>query len=72
MTKREAVAELERDIATSLRMIIAAGRGKAGKSVCLRLAIEQHIARGSEPVIADADRTNPTLLAFFPGDCRRT
>jgi hypothetical protein len=47
------------------RMIIAAGRGKVGKSVTLRWIIEEMLSRGGEPVIADADRTNPTLLSFF-------
>jgi hypothetical protein len=80
VTKREAgspVAEMERgedsssaDITNTPKMVIAAGRGKVGKSVTLRLAIEQHVARGGEAVIADADRTNPTLMAFFPGATR--
>ncbi|MGD0108633.1 MAG: hypothetical protein ABSC06_32020 [Rhodopila sp.] len=48
------------------RLIIAGGRGKVGKSSWLRWAIEQNIARGGTPVIADGDRTNPTLLAVFP------
>jgi hypothetical protein len=78
--KREtgsSIAEMERvedaalaDITNSPKMIIAAGRGKVGKSVTLRLAIEEHVARGGEPVIADADRTNPTLMAFLPSAIR--
>ena len=47
-------------------MVIAAGRGKVGKSVTLRWMIERALARGDLPVIADADRTNATLSAFFP------
>lgn len=52
------------------RMVIAAGRGKVGKSTVLRYLIEEMLARGGEPVIADADRTNPTLKAFFPSSTR--
>jgi hypothetical protein len=52
-------------------MVIAGGRGKTGKSTLLRFAIEQCFARGGEPVIADADRTNPTLTAFFPNSSTR-
>src|SRR5271165_4381829 len=40
--------------------IFAGGRGKTGKSTFMRWAIERCIERGGEPVIADADRTNPT------------
>lgn len=74
-TKRERddgspVVELERDISGQPKMIIAAGRGKVGKSVVLRWCIEWCLQRGGEPVIADADRTNPTLLAFHPGASR--
>jgi hypothetical protein len=75
-TKRDAgntAIEIERDaesapddISTQPKMIIAGGRGKVGKSSMLRWIIEEYIARGGEPVVADADRTNPTLSAFFP------
>lgn len=71
-TKRDrddgAVVELDRpadDIGNQPKMVIAAGRGKVGKSVFLRFAIERNIARGGEPVIADCDRTNQTIRAFF-------
>jgi len=78
MAKREQdigtdVAELQRpdeDISNKPKLIIAAGRGKTGKSTILRLALEQCIGRGGTPVIADGDRMNPTLLANFP-DARR-
>ena len=48
------------------RLIVAGGRGKVGKSSWLRWAIEENIARGGAPVIADGDRTNPTLTAVCP------
>lgn len=60
------VVELDRETSSQPKMIIAAGRGKVGKSVFLRWAIEWCIEQGGDPVIADADRTNPTLLAFHP------
>lgn len=52
------------------RLIVAGGRGKVGKSVLLRYSIERHLVRGNTPVIADADRTNATLAAFFPAAIR--
>jgi hypothetical protein len=81
-TKRERdgdgqVAELEPvvpaapdDISNNPKMVIVAGRGKVGKSVCLRWLLERYIGRGGEPVIADGDRTNATLAAFFPSAIR--
>lgn len=63
----EAVAT---DIAKQPKMVVAAGRGKVGKSVFLRWAVERCLERGGEPVIADADRTNQTLAAFFPSATR--
>jgi hypothetical protein len=52
------------------RLIVAGGRGKVGKSVLLRYGIERHLANGGNPVIADCDRTNATLAAFFPAAIR--
>jgi hypothetical protein len=54
------------DIAGKPKLIIATGRGKVGKSTLARWAIERAVDQGSSPVILDADRTNPTLKAFFP------
>jgi hypothetical protein len=73
-SKREGVDELERpenatavpeDIASAPKLILALGRGKTGKSTFVRYAAERALERGGEPVIADADRTNATLAAFF-------
>ena len=58
------------DISDQPRLIVAGGRGKVGKSVMLRFGIERCIARGGDPIIADADRTNATLTAFFPSAVR--
>jgi hypothetical protein len=54
------------DISTMPKLVIAGGRGGTGKSTLERWATERSIARGGEPTIIDADRTNPTLKAFFP------
>ena len=47
------------------KLVLALGRGKTGKSTFIRWAAEGALERGAEPVIADADRTNATLAAFF-------
>jgi hypothetical protein len=54
------------DIAGKPKLIIVAGRGKVGKSTLARWAIERAMDQGARPAIIDADRTNPTLKAFFP------
>jgi hypothetical protein len=41
------------------------GRGRGGKTLFLRWAAERAQAQGRDVVIADADRTNQTLSAFF-------
>jgi hypothetical protein len=53
------------DIASGPKMLLALGRGKTGKSTFIRYAAERSISLGNLPVIADADRTNATLSAFF-------
>jgi hypothetical protein len=73
--KRDTVLEMDQagdapppqtdDIASSPKMLLALGRGKTGKSTFIRYAAEYSISRGNLPVIADADRTNATLAAFF-------
>lgn len=51
------------------KIFIAGGRGKLGKSALLRWTIDGMMERGKVPVIADADRTNATLTAFY-GEAR--
>ena len=62
-----AVIEPEAETRTSAmpRLLLALGRGKTGKSSFIRWAVERSIERGGEPIIADCDRTNATLMAFF-------
>ena len=55
------------DGAEGPRLVIALGRGKTGKSTFVRWAAERAIDRGGRPVIADGDRTNPTLSVHFSG-----
>src|SRR5271166_4808860 len=50
---------------TQPRQVVLCGRGVHGKSWLARWAGGRAIARGREVVIADADRTNPTLSAYF-------
>ena len=71
-TRRDAAlleAEREGEGATASdaapKLVLALGRGKTGKSTFIRWAAEGALERGAEPVIADADRTNATLAAFF-------
>ncbi len=48
------------------KVVLAVGRGKCGKTVFNRWAADRAINQGRDPIIADADRTNRTLAAFFP------
>lgn len=45
--------------------IVPLGRGTRGKTWWVRWAVDRARAQGREVVIADADRTNATLSAFF-------
>ncbi len=45
--------------------VVPLGRGTRGKTWWVRWAVGRALARGREVVIADADRTNATLSAFF-------
>ncbi len=64
-------AELDRpDAAVAPKLLVAMGRGKTGKSTMIRWAAERAFTHGRPPVIADADRTNATLAAFFDGVTR--
>ncbi len=53
------------DISAEPKLILTLGRGRVGKSTYVRWAAERMLQRGGVPVIADADRTNATLSAFF-------
>jgi hypothetical protein len=52
------------------KLVLTMGRGKTGKSTFIRWAGERAFRAGRSPVIADGDRTNATLAAFFDGVSR--
>jgi hypothetical protein len=62
---REGEGAFPSDRMAAPKLVLALGRGKTGKSTFIRWAAETALERGAEPVIADADRTNATLAAFF-------
>jgi hypothetical protein len=69
-TRDDAVAELDRVPAASSaydspRAIFAVGRGGRGKTVAYRWMIDRALNQGRQIIVADADRTNQTLAAFF-------
>jgi len=77
MARKDATLELDRpdgdpEAENTPRpcLILPLGRGKTGKSTFVRWAAERAIQRGGTPVIADADRTNATLSAFFENVAR--
>lgn len=47
-------------------LAVALGRGRVGKSTALRWVIGRARNAGREIVVADYDRRNPTLAAFYP------
>lgn len=49
------------------KLILPLGRGGHGKSLWARWMIDRAQSRGREIVVADADRTNPSLAAYFAG-----
>jgi Mrp family chromosome partitioning ATPase len=71
MVTRKDAAEVEIDpvqqtaIKSQPKLVVALGRGKTGKSTFIRWAAERAFRAGRTSVIADADRTNATLAAFF-------
>jgi len=53
------------DVGEQPKLILTMGRGRIGKSTFVRWAAERSLLMGGLPIIADADRTNATLSAFF-------
>jgi hypothetical protein len=49
------------------KLIVPLGRGGRGKSFLLRWLIERAQAHGRDIIVADMDRTNASLSAFFEG-----
>ena len=53
------------DVTTLLVVLFVLGRGSRGKTTLIRWLVEKLRAAGIEVTIADGDRTNATLRAFF-------
>jgi hypothetical protein len=51
--------------ATRPKLVVTHGRGGTGKSTLVRVLLERSQGAGREAAVADADRTNATLSAFF-------
>jgi len=69
MPKTADVAELDRLSAAASdkpKAIFAVGRGRCGKTVAYRWMIDRALKQGRGLIVADGDRTNQTLGAFFP------
>lgn len=75
MPRRESDADvLERPEATALpniaaqpKVIFGLGRGARGKTVSFRWMVDRALKAGRAVTVADGDRTNQTLAAFFDG-----
>jgi hypothetical protein len=63
MTKNVEVASVS--AAEKAKLIVTHGRGGTGKSTFVRILAERAQDAGRDVVMADADRTNATLAAFF-------
>jgi hypothetical protein len=55
------------DLIERPKLIVPLGRGGRGKSFLLRWLIERAQALGRDVIVADMDRTNASLAAFFDG-----
>jgi hypothetical protein len=53
------------DLTSRPKIIIAAGRGKTGKTLLLRWLTERSLAAGAAVMLADIDRTNASFSTFF-------
>ena len=58
------------DLSDRPKIIMAAGRGKTGKTTMLRWMAERGLANGSRFLMADIDPTNASFSAYFPDTAR--
>ena len=68
-TRSEPVAQ-GIDLADRPKIILAAGRGKTGKTTFLRWAVEMAQHAGRNILMADIDPTNATFSTYFKGAAR--
>ena len=54
-------------VEAALRLIVLLGRGRTGKTTEARWAADRAIQAGRPVILADGDRTNRSLSAFYPG-----
>jgi hypothetical protein len=55
------------DLTATPKIILAAGRGKTGKTTLLRWMTEIALERGSSVLLADIDPTNSSFASYFEG-----
>lgn len=53
------------DLSGRPKIVMAAGRGKTGKTSLLRWIAERSIRNGSEPILADIDPSNASFSQYF-------
>ncbi len=58
------------DLSDRPKIVMAAGRGKTGKTTMLRWMAERGLANGSRFLMADIDPTNASFSAYFPDTVR--
>ena len=59
------VIEAGPPVVAAPKLVVPQGRGARGKSVFVRWAAERAVRAGRPVLVADGDRTNATLAAFF-------
>jgi len=71
-SQREPEPEISQgiDLSGRAKIVMAAGRGKTGKTTLLRWIAEQSLEDGSTFLMADIDPTNASFAAYFEGVSR--
>lgn len=55
------------DLTGKPKVWLTIGRGKTGKTMLIRFAVEETMSEGRQVLLADVDRTNATLASYFEG-----
>lgn len=58
------------DLSGKPKIVMAAGRGRTGKTTFLRWAAERALREGKSPYMADLDPTNASFASYFDGVAR--